>query len=127
MPNAVDHYRSRSKTTHFNDMTLLQFVQQYKMPKKVGAEPVHRNKDVIVMMCPYCTPNPEGPKYELYGRQKLMQHVPFCQQEELLDDNETYKAVYANFLLSGSVPLELDNDLYRLHQQMTQAYHSEVS
>ena len=51
----------------------------------------------------------------------------FCQQEELLDDNETYKAAYASFLLSGSVPLELDNDLYRLHQEMTQAYHSEVS
>ena len=46
VPNAVDHYRSRPKTPNFNDMTLLQFVQQYKMPEKVGAEPVHRNKDV---------------------------------------------------------------------------------
>ena len=90
-------------------MALLQFVPQYKMPKKVGAEPVHRNKDVIVMMHQYCTPNPEGPKHELYGRQKLMKLVPFCQQEELLDDNETYKVAYASFLLSGSVHLELDN------------------
>ena len=65
------------------------------------------------MVLPNCSPDPEGPKYEQYCRQKLMQHVPFRQQEELLDGNET-----SSFLLSGSVPSALDYDLCRLHQQI---------
>ena len=35
----VDHYVGRPDTPHFNSMTLLEFAQQYSMPKSLGAEP----------------------------------------------------------------------------------------
>ena len=99
-PAALDHY---ADTQHFNEMTLLSFVQQHSMPKELSSEPNRRRKNIVIVR-PYCSPDPSGPKYEQYCQQKLMLHVPFRHQVELLAGCETYTAAYATFLQSGSVP-----------------------
>ena len=60
-----------SKMTVFHDITLLHFVRQYSMPKELGSEPSRRRKNVVVIVRPYCSPDPNSPKYEQYCRQKL--------------------------------------------------------
>ena len=116
-PAALDHYAARPDTQHFNEMTLLSFVQQHSMPKELGSEPNRRRKNIVVIVRPYCSPDPSGPKYEQYCQQKLMLHVPFRHQVELLAGCETYTAAYATFLQSGSVPPSLEEDIHRLEQQ----------
>ena len=60
----LDHYVARPATLAFNNITLLEFAQQYTMPKELGAQPNRRNKKVVVITRPYCPPDPAGPKYE---------------------------------------------------------------
>ena len=117
----LDHYKGRPTSSHFQSMTLLQFTQQYTMPKELGANPNHRSKNVVVIARPFCSPDPNGPKYEQYCQQKLMQHVPFRRQEELLGEHETYTSAYQSFLQSASVPLSLEDDIYRLEQSRATA------
>ena len=102
-------------------MTLLQFTKQHTMPKELGSNPNLRNKNVVVIIRPFCSPDPNGPKYEQYCRQKLMQHIPFRRQEELLGEHLTYAAAYEAFLQSGSVPPSLQEDIHRLEQSRTEA------
>ena len=90
--STVDHYMSRPQSPHFNTMTLLQFTQQYTMPREQGADPTLRRKSVIVTIRPYCSPDPSGPKYEQYCRQRLMQYKAFRRLEDLLEDHQTYTA-----------------------------------
>ena len=45
-----------------------------------------------------------------------MLHVPFRHQDELLGDETTFSATYANFLQSGNIPSSLEDDIYRLEQ-----------
>ena len=71
---------------------------------------------MVVIVRPYCPPDPEGPKYEQYCRQKLMLHVPFRNQRELLGNHTTFTAAYAEFLQSGSIPPSLEDDIHRLQQ-----------
>ena len=97
-------------------MTLLHFIQHYTMPKELGSNPSPRRKSVVVIIRPYCPPDPNGPKYEQYCQQKLMQHVAFRRQEDLLGEHETYAAAYATFLHSGSVLPSLEDDIYQLDQ-----------
>ena len=52
-PSFLDHYLVRPTTPHLNDINLLQFCQQYTMPKILGSVPNHRSKSVIVVMRPY--------------------------------------------------------------------------
>ena len=49
-------------TAEFQDLTILQFVKRYRIPERIGDDLVHRNKEVVVLVCPYCSPDPEGPK-----------------------------------------------------------------
>lgn len=71
----------------------------------------------MVIVRPHCPPDPNGPKYEQYCRHKLMQHVPFRRQEDLMGaQHDTYAAAYAAFLQSGSVPPSLEDDISRLDQ-----------
>ncbi len=116
-PSILDHYISRPTTTQFRDMTILHFTQKYTMPKDLGSDPCHRRKDVVVIVRPFCSPDPSGPNYEQYCRQKLMLHKPFRQQEELLGGCDSYAAAYAVFLQSGNLPPSLQNDIHRLEQQ----------
>ena len=117
VPSTLDHYCICPMTSPFDMMTLLAFAQQYRMPKKLGAELSRRSKKVVVIPHPYCPPDPAGPKYEQYCRQSLMLHKPFCALADLLAGYDTYSAAYAAFLQPGSVPPLLEDDLYRLQQQ----------
>ena len=84
VPSIVDHYVHRPNNSLFNDMTLLEFTRQYTMPKTVGSEPSRRNKSIVVIPRPYCSPDPTGPKYQQYCRQSLMQHKSFRQLNDIL-------------------------------------------
>ena len=106
----LDHYCSRPTTQHFEDMTLLEFVQKYKTPKKVGGNLICRRKEVVVTVHPFCSPDPDGPKYEQYCKQKLMTHMPFRRVDELLL-GDSYSESYSCFLQSGAVPASLADDI----------------
>ena len=84
------------------------------MPKGVGLDPVSRKKEVIVIVIPFCSPDPQGPKYERYCRQKLMLHQPFRHLDELLGGLETHSQAYSAFLQSSTVPPSLADDIHRL-------------
>ena len=124
--STLDHYLARPSNQQFNDITLLHFVQHYTMPKEHGADPSRRSKKVVVITRPYCSPDPSGPKYEQYCKQKLMQHRPFRRQEELLEGCDTYAAAYAIFLQSENVPPSLEEDILRLQEQATMQDHDDT-
>ena len=83
-PSTVDHYIVRPVTELFNNMTLMNYAQQYKTTKQLRSEPSKRAKAAVVIVRPYCCPDPSGPKYEEYCQQKMMLYKPFRQAEELL-------------------------------------------
>ena len=68
-------------------------------------------------MCPYLSPEPNGPNYEQYCHQKLILYKPFHQEEELLGKADTYAATYATFLQTNDIPPSLEDDIQRLEQQ----------
>ena len=70
--SALDHYIGRPTTPQFNEMTLLHYVQQFTMPKQLGSNPSRRRKAFVVIVCPYFSSDPSGPKYEEYCRHKLI-------------------------------------------------------
>ena len=49
-----------------------------------------------------------------------MLHVPFRHLSELLGNNTTFTAAYAEFLQSGSIPPSLQDDIHRLQQSSQQ-------
>lgn len=98
-------------------MTIVEYAQQYTMPKELGAQPNMRSKKVIVITRPYYSPDPAGPKYEQYCQQSLMKHKSFRQISDLLADHNTYTEAYADFLLAGNIPSSLEEDVFRLQQQ----------
>ena len=114
LASQLDHYRSRPTTPHMEGLTLLEFVQRYRMPKSVGSDPVSRKKEVVVIVIPFCSPDPQGPNYERYCRQKLMLHQPFRHLDELLRGLETHSQAYSAFLQSSTVPPSLADDIHRL-------------
>lgn len=119
-PSILDHYSARPDSPRFQNMNLLDFTQQHTMPNEVGSTPTTRKKHVVVIVQPYCSPDPNSPNYEQYCQQKLMLHVPFCRQEELLRTNDKYSESYSVFLHSGSVPPSLEDDIHQLDQQSQQ-------
>ena len=100
----IDHYMNRPTTNKFNEMSLYTFVQNYKIPKRLGDDLISRKKPVVVVTRPYCPPDPNGPKFEQYCYQKLITHQPFRNTTELLLNYTTYKEAYSIFLSSGSIP-----------------------
>ena len=66
----LDHYCACPATAEFEDLTILQFVERYRIAKRISDNLVCR-KEVVVIVRPYCSHNPVGPKYEQYCRQKL--------------------------------------------------------
>ena len=110
----VDHYMGRPQSPHFNSMTLLEFAQQYSMPKTLGTQPNARSRRIVIIPRPYVSSDPAGEKYEQYCRQSLMQHKPFRQMNDLLTGYDTYIDAYAAFLQSGQLPSCLEDDMYRL-------------
>ncbi len=118
--SAIDHYIARPVSHEFDHMTLMHFFRHFTMPKVVGEPPSRRNKSVIVIVRPYCSPNPDGPKYDQYCQQSLMLHKPFRHLDTLLAGFETFKEAYADFLGSGNAPTSLEEDINRLEQQTQQ-------
>ena len=114
LDSQLDHYTARPTTPDFEELTLLQFVQRYRIPKRVDDDLVRRTKDVVVIPRPYCSPDPSGPNYEQYCRQKLMMHQPFRQLEDLQAGCDSYAGAYSIFLQSGASPPSLADDIYRL-------------
>ena len=115
----LDHYILRPGSTTFEEMKLFHFAQNYSMPKEAGSEP-KRHKAKVVIIRPYCSPDPSGPKYEQYCQYKLMQHVPFRHVEEVKGAFRTFAEAYASFLHSGNIPPSLEDDIHRLEQLQNQ-------
>ena len=106
----LDHYIARPATPRFQRMKLLQFARQYTMPKELGTDPSRKRKDAVVIVRPYLSPEPNSPNYEQYCHYRLMLYKPFRQEEELLQEADTYAAAYATFP-------SLEDDIHRLEQQ----------
>ena len=112
----LDHYCGRPDSDKFHQLTQLEFIRQYKIQQKVGLPIVSRTKEVVVIPRPYCSPDPDGPHYEKYCRQKLLLHKPFRQ---LLDGCDTFKDAFGKLLRSSSVPASLADDLHQLEMAQT--------
>ena len=110
----LDHYINRITGTEMEELSLLEFVQKFRMPKCIRVAPIRRKKEIVVIVIPYCPPDPQGPKYEQYCRQKLMLHQPFRHLDELLGDSETHSESYTAFLQPSTVPPSLADDIRRL-------------
>lgn len=102
-------------------MQLHHFVKHYIMPKSDSTHPTRRSKTVVVIVRPYHSPDPDGPDYEQYCRQRIMLHKPFQDQQTLQADFASYAEAYATFLQSGDI---LQDDIYLLEQQ-SQQYNNE--
>lgn len=117
-PSILDHYKSRPHTPEFNDMTLLHFVENYKMPMGTSqVQPMRRSKPVVVIVRPYYPPDANGPNYDNYCRHKLMLHVPYRELNNLIGEFDSYTLAYENFLQTNTIPKSLNNDLYHLQQR----------
>jgi len=69
-----------------------------------------------VTVRPYYSPNPDGPNYEQYYRQRLMLRITFRHMSDLLGENESYAAAYRQMLQSANLPPSLEEDVHRLEQ-----------
>ena len=116
--SSVDHYVSRPFSNLFNTMTLFDFTQHYCVRHK-ETEPQKRSKQVVVIVRPSYSPDPDGPKYEEYCRIKLMLYKPYRVEQELIGEHGTYTAAYSEYLQSGNIPACLEDDLRLIitHQQ----------
>ena len=114
VPSILDHYIQQPSDSSFQDMTLLYFAQNYSMLRDLGTAP-KQQKMKIVSVRPYCSPDPNGPKYEQYCQQKLMLHVPFNQ---LKGTYETFSEAYCIFLQPVNIPATLEDDFTRLSNQV---------
>ena len=101
-------------------MTLLHFAQHFSNPRNHGDEPNPRQKKVVVVVRPYISPEPNGPQYEQYCKQKLMLHKPFRQDHELMDTQDTIAKAYEVYLMSENVPQSIQDDVQRLLDHNTQ-------
>ena len=110
----LDHYIARPATPRFQNMKLLHFAWQYTTPKELGSDPSRRRKDIVVIACPYLSPEPNSPNYEQYCSQRLMLYNHFHQEEEFLGEADIYAAAYATFLQPDDVPPSLEDDIHRL-------------
>ena len=115
----LDHYCGQSDSDKFHWLTLLEFIQKYKLQRKVGLPIVSRTKEVVVIPRPYCSPDPDGPHYENYCRQKFMLHKPFRKLDDLREGCDTFKDAFRKFLRSSSVPASLADGLHRLEMAQT--------
>ena len=97
-------------------------MEWYRIPKRLGDDLVRSKKEVVVIVHPYCSTDPEGPKYEQYCRQKLMIHQPFRQVDDLLGACEKHSSAYRQFLRCGKVPPSLADDIYRLELEERESH-----
>lgn len=105
----LDHNIERPSNSTFESMTLLHFAQNYSMLKEIGSVP-KQHKMKVVGVRPYCSPDPNNPKYEQYCQQKLMLHVIFCHINQLKGTYNTFSEAFSVFLQSANIPPSLEND-----------------
>ena len=103
----LDHNIERPSNSTFESMTLLHFAQNYSMLKEIGSVP-KQHKMKVVGVRPYCSPDPNNPKYEQYCQQKLMLHVIFCHINQLKGTYNTFSEAFSVFLQSANIPPSLD-------------------
>lgn len=115
VPSILDHYVQRPYNSTFEGMTLVYYAQNYSTPKELGTAPT-KHKMKVVTVRPYCSPDPSGPNYEQYCKQKLMLHVPFRHIDELKGTSENFSEAYSVFLQSTHIPASLEDDIRRLMQ-----------
>ena len=98
------HVRSRQLRP---SMTLLHFVQQYTKPRVSNTEPPR--KVVVIVGLTWS---------QVWAVLSAESHAscPFRHQSERTVSHTTFAAVYADFLLSGSIPSSLEDDIHRLQQ-----------
>lgn len=124
----LDHYIARPSTPIFNTMTIIQYTQQYTMPKDLGAQPNRRNKKVIVITRPHISPDPAGPKYEQYCQHSLMKHKSFREVTDLLAGHNTYAEAFTDLLQAEDIHPSLEEDILHLQQhQQQKTANNEVS
>ena len=85
----LDQYCARPVTDDFAKLTLSEFVQKYKLPKKKGDALIPRKKDVVIIARPYCSPDPPGPHYEQYCRD-MEGNVSTHSRNLLLESDTSY-------------------------------------
>ena len=93
--SSLDHYKARPDSPLFNSLTLLKFMQEYKVTKGDESRPTCRAKEVVVIVRPFLSPEPGGPKYKQYCKQKLMLHKPFRLENDLLENHLTFTEAFA--------------------------------
>ena len=118
--SSLDHYKARPDIPLFNSLTLLKFMQEYKVTKGDESRPTCRAIEVVVIVRPFLSPEPDGPKYEQYCKQKLMLHKPFRLENDLLENHLTFTEAFASFLSTGNVPPSLADDVDRLEHQVSE-------
>ena len=91
--------------------TLYHFAENYSTPRQ-GGEPKPRNKNVVVIVYPHISPDPDDLNYEQYCRQKLMLHKPSRDESQLLNGHDSFTEAYANYLNTGNVPACLSDDIH---------------
>ena len=95
----LDHYCARPSTHHFEELAFLPFVEErYRIPLRKNLST--GKKEVIVIPSPYCSPGPDGPKYDQFCRQKLMIHKPFHQLEQAVTPTQQLIPCYSNTVQS---------------------------
>lgn len=62
--SVLAHYIARLAVLPFYDMPLFHFAQHHSMPRHSGSQPSMRGKKVIAIVRPYCSPDPNGLRYE---------------------------------------------------------------
>jgi hypothetical protein len=117
----LDHYKNRPRTPEFdnNIITLLDFAKAYTMPRVDGNEPSNRSREVVVIVNPNYSPQPDSPNYEDYCRQKLMLYKPFRNEADLLGENRSFIHAYKSYLQLGNVPTTLLDDIQSLQLHRT--------
>jgi len=119
VPSILDHYIRRPSNSTIEETTLLYFAQHYTMPKGLGTTP-KLQKMKVVSVRPYCSSDPNSPKFEQYYKQKLMLHVPFWSIDRLKGARHTFAEAYSIFLHSDNVPPSLEEDIARLNGQQVE-------
>ena len=99
--SSLDHYKARPDTPLFNSMTLLTFMQEHKVTKGDESRPERRTKEVVVIVRPFLSPDPDGPSYEQYRKQKLMLHKPFHVENNLLENHALLRLILSFFEVSN--------------------------
>ena len=119
--SSLVHYKARPGTPLFNLMIPLKFMQEYKVTKRDKSRPTCREREVVVIVRPFISTDPDGPKYEHYCKQKLILHRK--QSSRKLSYFHRGFCQFSFFLFqfsTGNFPPSLTDDVDRLEHQVNE-------